>query len=56
MTYKVRKRLNRGPRNQYYINVAWFHLKRPAIKIRKKEMVDGYPIIQISTGRMQWNP
>lgn len=56
--YKIRKNYNRnGPtlRNPFYINVADFHLNRPTIKNRNNGMVDGYPIIQISTGRMQWN-
>lgn len=53
MTYKVRKKLNNGPRNPYYINIAWFHLKRPRLKLKRKDMVDGHPIIHVDTGRAQ---
>ena len=53
VNYKIRRNLNKGPRNQFYINAAWFHLKRPRLKIRRKGTVDGYPIILIDTGRAQ---
>lgn len=38
--YKIRKELRSCP-NPYYINVAWFHLKRPQLKIKRKGTVDG---------------
>ena len=53
MTYRIRKALSKGPRNPFYINVAWFHLKRPRLKIRRKDVVDGYPIIHVDTGNAQ---
>ncbi len=52
MKCKIRKELRACP-NPYYINAAWFHLKRPRLKINNKGMVDGYPIIHVDTGRAQ---
>lgn len=53
MTYKVRKRLNRGPRNPYYINVGWFHLNRPTLKLKQENIIDGHPLIFIEIGAAQ---
>lgn len=53
MTYKIRKALSRGPRNPFYFNVAWAHLPRPRLKIKRKGTVDGYPIIHVDTGKAQ---
>ncbi|MBQ9024787.1 MAG: hypothetical protein IJ104_00760 [Methanobrevibacter sp.] len=57
VAYKIRRNYNRnGPltRNPFYINVADLHLPRPKQKNNNDDgVVDGYPIIQISTGRMQ---
>ena len=53
VAYKIRRNISRGPRSPFYINVAWFHLKRPRLKIKEKGTVDGYPIIHIDTGRAQ---
>lgn len=50
MVCKIRRKLKVCP-NPYYINAAWFHLKRPRLKIRGNNMVDGYPIIHVSTGK-----
>ena len=43
MSYKIRRDLSRGPRSQFYINVAAYHLPRP----RKKEF--DFPIIHVSS-------
>lgn len=51
---KIRKNLSTGPRNPFYFNVAWFHLKRPRLKfLNEKGIVDGYPIIHVDTERMR---
>ena len=50
MSYRISKGLSRGPRNPFYINAAWFHLKRPKRKTGNG-MVDGYPIIHYDTER-----
>ena len=51
--YRIRRNIGRGPRNHFYINVAWFHLPRPNIKLKRTGFVDGYPIIHVDTGRMR---
>lgn len=51
MRFKIRKNISRGPRSKFYINVAWFHLKRPRLKIKDTGMVDGFPIVHVDTGR-----
>ena len=53
MTYKIRRNLNRGPRNEFYINVGWFHLGRPKLRIKRKGTINGFPIIHVDTGRCQ---
>lgn len=50
MTYKIRRVLNKGPRNPFYFNVAHFHLPRP----HKKEEFN-FPIVQVSSGEYEKN-
>ena len=52
MKCKIRKNITVCP-NPFYINVAFLHLARPRLKIRRKGMVDGHPIIHVDTGRAQ---
>jgi hypothetical protein len=41
--YKIRRAYRRGPRNEFYINVADFHLKKPTRKIKDFD----FPIIHV---------
>lgn len=52
MNYKINKTLKPCP-NPYYINVGWFHLKRPDLRLTNKGTIDGYPIIHVDTGVAQ---
>lgn len=52
MTYKINKTLKSCP-NPYYINVCWFHLKKPRLKLKGKKTVDGHPLIFIEIGAAQ---
>ena len=57
MVYKINKNLNHGPRNPFYINVGWFHLNRPTLKLNQENnqenIIDGHPIIFIEIGNAQ---
>lgn len=52
MSYKINKTLKSCP-NPYYINVAWFHLKRPKLKLYEESIVDDHPIIFVEIGAAQ---
>lgn len=52
MKCKICKELRPCP-NPYYVNVAWFHLHRPRLKLSKNGIVDGHPIIFVDIGNAQ---
>ena len=51
VTYKIRRNLTLKPWDEFYINVASYHLKKPRLK--NTNMVDGFPIIHVYTGVAQ---